>query len=159
MSAKKKQGGAAKAKEPPPIAVNRRARFDYEIIEKFEAGIVLQGSEVKTLRTGQVTLEEAFARLRDDELFLVNCHIPEYQPGTFTSHEPLRRRKLLLHRRELRRIKAQLEQKGLTLVPTRLYWGPRGHAKVQIAVARGKKKQDKRQTLRKRDDQRLMQGM
>lgn len=161
LSAKKKGSGGGKAGKkagPPPIAVNRKARFDYEILDTFEAGVVLRGTEVKSLRSGKISLEESFARLRGTAVFLFNCHIPEYTPASWANHDPVRKRKLLLHRREIQRIEAHLAQQGLTLIPTRMYWSSRGHAKVELGVARGRKKQDKRQELRKRDDKRLMTG-
>jgi SsrA-binding protein len=137
-----------------PVADNRKARFHYEVLSTFEAGIALKGTEVKMLRQGQITLDEAFARVLDDELWLLGANIPVYSHGNTQNHEPKRQRKLLLHRREIRRLKAESQQKGLTLVPLRVYFGDRGFAKVTVGVCRGKKTHDKRATLRERDARR-----
>lgn len=136
-----------------PIATNRKALHDYEILHRFEAGIVLSGTEVKAIRAGKINLTDAYAMFpskTNDELFLLNLHIGHYEFGNRENHEPLRPRKLILHKQELHRLRKQLEQKGLTLVPTKLYFsGP--YIKVEIGVARGKKLYDKRQALRERD--------
>lgn len=138
------------------VAMNRKARFEYEILDTFEAGIVLVGTEVKTLRTGKASIEEAYARVKDSEVFLVGAHIDEYVHGNRQNHEPRRLRKLLLHKREIRRIRQALEQKGLTLIPLQLFFSPRGHAKLQLGVCRGKKVRDKRESLKKKSAQREM---
>ncbi len=138
------------------IAVNRRARFEYEILESVVAGMVLVGTEVKSLRDGKITLDEAFVRIQEDEMFLVKAHIPEYVHGNVNNHEPRRRRKLLMHRREIRRMKGELGQQGLTLVPLHLFWSEKGIAKLEVGLARGKKTRDKRQSIRARDDERAM---
>lgn len=138
------------------ICRNRKAGFRFEFIEKFECGIVLVGTEVKSLRTGQVSLEEAYARLENGEVWLIGCHIGPYSHGTTRAHESLRRRKLLLHAREIRKLKPQVEQRGLTLVPVRMYFNDRGIAKITIALARGKSLSDKRQTLKTKQDKREM---
>ncbi len=133
---------------------NKRAFFEYHILEKHEAGIALRGTEVKSIREGNVNLAESFARVMEGELFLVNCHIPEYRAGGWTNHDPRRPRKLLLHRRELDRLVGKIELKGLTLVPLRLYFNARGYAKVEIGVAKGKKLHDKRSAVKERESER-----
>ncbi|HEX7021315.1 MAG TPA: SsrA-binding protein SmpB [Trueperaceae bacterium] len=135
---------------------NRRASHDYELLETFEAGIVLTGSEIKSLRQGGATLGEAFARVRDGEVWLEGMHIPPYAEASYNNHEPLRSRKLLLNRREIEEIRKGLERQGLTLVPTKLYYKD-GWAKVQVALARGKKLYDKRRDQAKKDAQRQME--
>jgi SsrA-binding protein len=132
------------------VADNRRARFNYEIGETFEAGIALTGSEVKSLRQGRATIAESYADTRDGELWLVNANIPEYlQAGRF-NHAPKRPRKLLLHRRQIDRLAGGVEREGMTIVPLKLYFNERGRAKVELALARGKKLHDKRETEKKR---------
>ncbi len=135
---------------------NRRASFDYELLERFEAGIALTGSEIKSLRKGGVTLGEAFARVRGGEVFLEGMHIPPYQEASYNNHEPLRSRKLLLKKSEIAEITKGLERKGLTLVPTRLYFKG-GWVKLEVALGRGKKRYDKRQDQAKRDAERQME--
>ena len=132
------------------IAQNRKARHDYAIEEVYEAGMVLVGTEVKSLRKGQASLVDSFATVRDGELWLENLHIPEYTEGTWTNHEPRRRRKLLLHRSEIAKLIGKTKESGLTLVPLQLYFKD-GKVKVEIALARGKRAYDKRQTLAARD--------
>jgi SsrA-binding protein len=135
------------------VASNRYASYRYNLIERIECGIVLEGTEVKSLRGGSAQLKDGFATIRDGELWLRNVHIPPYAPASRENHEPERERKLLLHRREIDRLSARVAERGLTLVPTRIYFsGPR--AKVEIALARGKDVHDKRDTLRRRDAQR-----
>ncbi|HYV98242.1 MAG TPA: SsrA-binding protein SmpB [Gemmatimonadaceae bacterium] len=133
-----------------PIARNKRARHDYEILETWEAGLVLQGTEVKSLRDGQASLNDAFGIVREGELFLVNLHIAPYSHGGNYNHEPTRTRKLLMHRREIRRLIGSVERKGLTLVPLDLYFRE-GKAKVRIALGRGKQAHDKRADIKQRD--------
>lgn len=135
---------------------NRRASFDYELLDRFEAGITLTGSEIKSLRAGGVTLGEAFARVKNGEVFLEGMHIPPYKDASYNNHEPLRSRKLLLNKREIAEISRGLERKGLTLVPTRLYFKG-GWVKLEVALGRGKKRYDKRQDEAKRDAQRQME--
>ena len=135
---------------------NRRASFDYELLDRFEAGITLTGSEIKSLRAGGVTLGEAFARVKNGEIFLEGMHIPPYKDASYNNHEPLRSRKLLLNKREIAEISKGLERKGLTLVPTRLYFKG-GWVKLEVALGRGKKRYDKRQDEAKRDAQRQME--
>jgi len=137
------------------IAENRKARFNYELSEFTEAGIVLTGTEVKSLRNGKVSLGEAYCTVEGGELWLVNSHIPEYRHGNLFNHEPRRRRKLLLHKGELRRLYGKLKERGLTLVPTRMYFKG-GMVKVEIALARGRKKHDKREVIKERDVRRDM---
>jgi SsrA-binding protein len=134
------------------VADNRRARFDFEIGETFEAGLVLTGTEVKSLRTGKATIGESYASLgKDGEVFLVNANIPEYLQANRFNHEPKRARKLLLHAREISKVRKALEREGMTLVPLKIYFNERGRAKIEIAVARGKKLHDKRETEKQRD--------
>ena len=131
-------------------AENRKARFNYEIGETFEAGIVLTGSEVKSLRAGKATIAESYADARGGELWLVNANIPEYLQASRFNHLPKRPRKLLLHQREIDKLSGAVEREGMTIVPLKLYFNARGRAKVEIALGRGKKLHDKRETLKKR---------
>jgi SsrA-binding protein len=135
------------------IAVNRRARHDYAISDTYEAGMVLTGTEVKSLRAGRANLTDAYAEVRDGEVWLVNLHIPEYDQGTWTNHEPRRPRKLLLHAHEISRLIGKTKQSGLTLVPMQLYFKD-GKAKVEIGLGKGKKAYDKRQDLAAREAKR-----
>ncbi len=137
------------------IAENRRARYDYELLERFEAGIVLTGTEVKSLREGRVTLAQAYADLRGQEVFLIGAEISEYGQGNVANHEPTRERKLLLRRGEIDSLLGKVREKGLTLVPTRMYFKD-GKVKVEIALARGKDKGDKRRTIADREAKRQM---
>lgn len=146
---------AEKSEEKKFVARNKKATFKYEIIEKVEAGIVLVGSEVKSLREARIALSDSYAKFRDDELYLVNCHISPYEMAGRAGHEPTRPRKLLLKKRELRKLQARMEEKGLTLVPLSVYF-VRGLAKVELGVGRGKQFHDKRETLKKRDAEREM---
>ena len=150
---KKKQNKEHTGRKFSPSISNKKARFQYRLIEKLEAGIVLRGTEVKSLRNGKASLEEAFCRIRNGELFMEGCHISLYEQGNVMNHEPLRSRKLLVHRRELKKIEARLNQKGLTMVPLRIYFS-RGRAKVEIALAEGKTHSDKREKIRKRETDR-----
>jgi SsrA-binding protein len=135
------------------VAQNRKARHDYHIEDVLEAGLVLTGTEVKSLRAGRASLVDGFAVLKDGEAWLQNVHIPEYDPGTWTNHEPRRPRKLLLHRQEISKLVGKTKETGLTLVPLSLYFKD-GKAKVEIALARGKKTYDKRQALAERQARR-----
>ena len=132
------------------IAENRKAFHDYHILETFEAGIVLVGTEVKAIREGSANLRDSFARLEDGEVWLYNVHINPYSHRGYADHEPTRRRKLLLHRQEIRKLIGKTVEKGLTLVPTRLYFKS-GHVKVALALARGKQAHDKRETIKRRE--------
>jgi SsrA-binding protein len=150
----------AKAKKrkaaPGDIATNRQASYRYDLLDRLEAGIVLEGTEVKALRGGQAQIKDGYADIRDGELWLHNVHIPPYGPAARDNHEPERPRKLLVHRREIERLVGRIQERGLTLVPTRIYFsGPR--AKVEIALARGKDRFDKRESIRTRETQRDME--
>jgi SsrA-binding protein len=138
---------------PGDIATNRQAAYRYNLLERIECGVMLTGTEVKSLRQGTATIKDGYADVRDGELWLHNVHIPPYEPAARENHEPERDRKLLVHRRELERLIGKTKERGLTIVPTRIYFkGP--HAKVEIALARGKDVRDKRETIRARDTQR-----
>jgi SsrA-binding protein len=137
------------------IARNKRARHDYQIIDTWEAGIVLTGTEVKSLREGKANLTDSYGILNDGELFLLNLHIPPYEQGNRFNHEPTRTRKLLMHRKEIRKLIGAVERQGLTLVPLEMYF-KRGVAKVTVALGKGKKLHDKRADEKKREDQRDM---
>jgi SsrA-binding protein len=138
---------------PGDVATNRQAAFRYHLLERLEAGIELQGSEVKSLRDGAVQLKDAYAEVRDGEVWLQRMHIAPYKPAARENHDPERPRKLLLHRREIERLVGKTAERGLTIVPTRVYFkGPR--AKVEIALARGKEQRDKRRTIKERDQRR-----
>lgn len=130
-----------------PIAENRKARHDYFIDEVIEAGLVLAGTEVKSLRAGRVNLRDSFARFEHGELFLFNCHIAPYEFGNRYNHDPYRSRKLLVHRKQLKELATRVKQDGMTLIPLRMYFDVHGRAKLALAVARGKKSYDKRQTI------------
>ena len=132
------------------VADNRKARFNYEIGETFEAGIALTGTEVKSLRQGRATIGESYADTRGGELWLVNSNIPEYLQGGRFNHAPKRPRKLLLHKRQIHKLAGAVDREGMTLVPLKLFFNERGRAKVELAIARGKKLHDKRETERKR---------
>jgi SsrA-binding protein len=146
-------GNGARIKD---VAVNRRALHDYEILERIEAGIALTGSEIKSVREGKVSLQEAYARPERGELWLSGAHIAEYSPAARFGHDPRRPRRLLLHRSQIAELAEQTEQRGLTLIPLRLYL-KNGLAKVEIAVARGRRQYDKRQAIAKREAERDMQ--
>ena len=137
------------------IAQNRKARWDYEVIEAFEAGVVLLGTEVKALRAGKANIGESYARVDGGEVFLYNAHISQYECGNRNNHEPERTRKLLLHRHQIDKLVGSTEQKGLTLVPTKLYFKG-GKAKVEIAIARGKRQFDKRRAIALKDAERAI---
>lgn len=132
------------------VADNRKARFDYHILEEFEAGLVLLGTEIKAIREGKVNLRESYCRLEDGEAYLVGANIGQYSHSGSAAHDPLRRRKLLLHRQELSKLLGRTTTRGLTIVPVRLYF-KNGRAKVTVALARGKRMYDKRETIRKRE--------
>lgn len=136
------------------VATNRRARHDYHILESYEAGIVLTGTEVKSIRGGRINLKDSFARVEGGEVFLYNMHISPYSHGNRWNHDPTRTRKLLLHKAEIRRLIGRVQQQGLTLVPLRVYFNERGKAKVELALAQGKKKWDKRRDIAKREVER-----
>jgi SsrA-binding protein len=138
------------------VAVNRRAGFDYEFLERYEAGMALTGSEIKSIRDGRVNLRDAFAQVRNGELWLNNLHIAEYPAANQFNHEPTRPRKLLLHKDEIAHLAGALEQRGLTLIATRLYLKD-GRAKIELAVGRGKKSYDKRESIARREADRAIQ--
>jgi SsrA-binding protein len=138
------------------IATNRQASYRYHLLEKWEAGLVLQGTEVKALRDGKATIKDGYAMVRDGEVWLFNVHIPPYGPAARENHEPERARKVLMHKREIERLIGKTREKGLTLVPTRIYFSG-GRAKVEIALARGKDVGDKRQTIKEREMKREME--
>ncbi len=133
---------------------NKKASFEYFLLEVFSAGILLTGTEIKSIRAGKVSLKESYCAFQNQELFVRNMHIAAYDYGTYNNHEPTRERKLLLQARELRKLKTKLEEKGFTLVPTRLFINEKGLAKLEIALAKGKKLYDKRDTIKKKDQQR-----
>lgn len=135
------------------VTQNRRARFEYEVLDTLECGIVLVGSEVKSIRGGKTSIEEAYGRVKDDELWLVGCDIPEYPQASLLNHEPKRARKLLLHRREIRKFADRAKEQGLTLIPLKMYFS-KGRIKVLMGLCRGKKKHDKREAIKKREGQR-----
>jgi SsrA-binding protein len=132
------------------VAQNRAASYNYNLLERYEAGLVLAGTEVKSLREGKASLREAYAEARAGELWLINCHIPEYMPGGMRNHDPLRPRKLLLNRREINKLVATIQQKGLTLIPIKLYFRD-GMAKCELSVAKGKKVWDRREAEREKE--------
>jgi SsrA-binding protein len=154
MPARKPEDGKEERRES--IAKNRRARFDYTILDKWEAGIVLTGSEVKSLRDGKANITDAYAILKDGEVYLLNLHVSPYEKASFFNHEPTRTRKLLLHKKEIKKMIGSVERQGLTLIPLELYF-KRGRAKVAIALGKGKQMHDKRQDLKRKDDERDMQ--
>lgn len=133
------------------VADNRKARFHYAIEDTLEAGIVLKGSEVKSLRGGRANIQESYAGVKEEELYLVNAYIPEYTEANRMNHEPRRMRKLLIRKPELRKLAAAIQRQGMTLVPLKMYFNEKGKAKVELGVARGKKLHDKRETEKKRD--------
>ena len=140
------------------VATNRQASFRYNLLERFECGIVLFGTEVKSLREGKAQIKDAYASIRDGEVWLYGLYIPPYGPAARDNHDPERPRKLLLHRREIERLAIRTHERGLTLVPTRIYFaGPRSTAKVEIALAKGKDLYDKRQSIKSRDTAREVQ--
>lgn len=157
----KKDGGKKAGADSNSIAKNRQAFFHYEVLQKLECGLVLSGTEVKSLRDGHVAFADAFASVQNDELYLYNLNISEYRMGNQFNHLATRKRKLLAHRREIRKLKAAVEQRGLTLVPLGMHWS-RGLAKVELGLVRGKQVHDKRDVIKKReqqrDAQRVMRG-
>ncbi|MCU0257646.1 MAG: SsrA-binding protein SmpB [Solirubrobacteraceae bacterium] len=148
--------GQKKKVAPGDVATNRQARHRYELLDKLECGVVLQGTEVKALRQGSAQIKDAYAQVRDGELWLHNCHIPPYGPAARENHEPERPRKLLAHRREIERLAAKQHERGLTIVPTRIYFSG-SRAKVEIALAKGKDRFDKREAIKERETKRDMQ--
>ena len=158
MATKKKNQKKGSAKSTMrPIAENRKARHKFDVLETLECGLMLMGSEVKSLRSGKVSLNEAYGRVRDGEVWLVGCDIPEYPQATLWNHEPKRPRKLLLHKRQVRKFADQAHEKGLTLVPLQIYFNERGVAKLLMGLCRGRKMHDKREILKKADAKRDLQ--
>ena len=137
-----------------PAVVNKKAYRNYELVERFEAGLSLLGSEVKSLRAGQADLDGSYARMENEQCWLIGAKIAQYQQAGMANHEPMRKRKLLLHKLELRRIRIKLEQRGFTFVPLRIYFNQRGLAKIELALARGKRQYDKRKTITERTQKR-----
>ena len=133
------------------VAENRKARFSYEVVETYEAGLALTGTEVKSLRLGQANIQESYASVEGGEIWLINSYLPEYLQGNRFNHEPRRRRKLLLNKKEMAKLAQAVEREGMTMVPLKIYFNDRGHAKLLLAIARGKKLHDKRETEKKRD--------
>jgi SsrA-binding protein len=152
--AERKQAGKAKEAEHRLVSENRKARFRFEILETLECGIQLTGSEVKSLRDGKLSLDEAYARVKENEVWLVGADIAEYPQATLWNHAPKRPRKLLLKREERQKFANKAHEKGLTLVPLKIYFNARGLAKVQLGLCRGKKLHDKRETMKKADSKR-----
>ncbi len=140
------------------VATNKKASFNYELLEKFEAGISLRGTEVKSIRQGKVSLKESYAEIKEGEAFLVNCHISPYAYASWFNHDPTRERKLLLHRREIKRLTGKIQEKGLTLVPTKVFFNDKGKVKVEIALAKGKRAYQKREAIRERDRDRELRA-
>ena len=144
----------ARKKEEPErrvVADNRKARFSYAIDSTIEAGLMLMGSEVKALRSGKATIAESYAQAKDGEIFLINAYIPEYTMANRFNHEPRRPRKILVHKGEAKRLAQAVQREGMTLIPLRVYFNPRGIAKIELGIAKGKKLHDKRETEKKRD--------
>lgn len=138
------------------VATNKKAYHDYHIEETYEAGMMLQGTEVKSLREGKANLKDSFARIEKDEIFLLNCHISPYSHGNIANHDPLRTRKLLLHKREIQRLIGKIQQKGYALIPLKIYF-KNEKAKVELGLAKGKKAYDKREDIKKREADREME--
>ncbi len=140
------------------IAKNKKAFFNYEILGSYEAGISLQGSEVKSIREGKVSLKESYAEIKGGEVFLVNCHISPYEAANRFNHEPTRERKLLLHRQEIKRLTGKIKEKGLTLIPTKVMINDKGKVKVEVSLARGKRIYQKREAIKEKDQKREMRA-
>ncbi len=140
------------------IATNKKAKFNYEILERIEAGISLLGSEVKSVREGGISLKESHAEIKGGEVFLINCNISPYEAASRFNHEPKRDRKLLLHRREIKRLTGKIREKGLTLVPTKVFFNDKGKVKVEVSLAKGKRTYKKREVIRERDRDRELRA-
>ena len=137
--------------------INRKAKHDYFIEDTYEAGIVLKGTEVKSIRNGQANLKDSYCIIRNNEIFILNMHIAEYSHGNLFNHDPFRTRKLLLHKKEILKMQLKIKQEGFTLIPTKLYFNEKGKVKVEIALAKGKKLYDKRETIKQREQKRELQ--
>jgi SsrA-binding protein len=140
------------------VAKNKKAYYNYEIVESFEAGISLVGSEVKSIREGRISLKESYAEIKASEIFLVNCHVSPYAAANIFNHDPLRERKLLLHRREIKRLTGKVVEKGLTLIPTKVLINDRGKVKIEISLAKGKRAYQKKEAIKERDRQRELRA-
>ena len=152
---KKPSAGSGDEKPRKVISDNRRARHEYEILETFEAGIELSGTEVKSLRQGKANLQDSFARVEENELWLYNCHISPYDHGNRFNHDPIRKRRLLMHHKQILKLKSRMQEKGLTLIPLKLFF--KGNwAKIDLALSRGKQLYDKRDSIKQRDSQRQL---
>jgi len=136
------------------VAVNKHVSHDFQILETLEAGLALRGSEVKAVREGRISLKESFAEIKNGEVFLVKCHISPYEASNIFNHDPLRERKMLLHRREIRRLTGKIQERGLTLVPTKVVINDKGRIKLEMALVRGKRAYEKREAIKKRDTDR-----
>ena len=141
------------------VATNKPAFFNYDIIETFEAGITLQGSEVKSIRDGRISLKESYGEVRNGEVFLVNCNISPYEAANIFNHEPKRMRKLLLHHQEIKRLTGKIREKGLTLVPTKIVVNEKGRIKLEVSLAKGKKAYEKKETIKERDRNRELRAV
>lgn len=140
------------------IATNKKALFNYERLESYEAGIVLLGSEVKSIREGRISLKESYAEFKDGEIYLIHCHVSPYKAANIFNHDPLREKKLLLHKREIKRLVGKIKEKGLTLIPTKVLINDKGKVKVEISLAKGKRAYQKREAIRERDRDREMKA-
>jgi SsrA-binding protein len=147
-----------KKKQARIIAKNKKAYFNYEILESFEAGVSLVGSEVKSIREGRISLKESYAEIKSGEIFLVSCHISPYEAANIFNHDPTRHRKLLLHRREIKRLTGKVIEKGFTLIPTKVLINDRGKIKVEISLAKGKRTYQKKEAIKERDREREMRA-
>ena len=139
------------------IVTNKKAAYDYFILSKYEAGIVLQGSEIKSIRNHAVNLKDSYVVIKNQEVFILNIHIAEYSHGNLFNHDPFRTRKLLLHKKEILKMQLKIKQEGFTLIPTKLYFNEKGKVKVEIALAKGKKLYDKREAIKQREQKRELQ--
>jgi len=138
------------------VSVNKKAYFNFEILESLEAGIALEGSEVKSIRAGRISLKDSYAEIKNGEVFLVQCHISPYEAANRFNHDPLRPRKLLLHRREIKRLTGKIQEKGLTLIPTKVLLNDKGRIKVELSLAKGKRLYEKKEAIKERDREREM---
>ncbi len=156
MSGAPERGGRSKKVEKRVVAVNRKARFEFEILDKVEAGLELRGTEVKSLRGGKASLDEAYVGIIEGEAFVVGMHIPEYEKGGYANHEPRRRRKLLLHADEIEKLHRKVSERGFTIIPLSLYFNERGIAKIEVALARGRRLHDKRDAIAEREGRKVI---
>lgn len=140
------------------IAKNKKANYNYEILERMEAGISLLGTEVKSIRDGKISIKESYAEIKEGEVFLINCNISPYEPASRFNHDPRRERKLLLHRREIKRLIGKIQEKGLTLVPTMVFFNDKGKVKVEVSLGKGKRAYEKREAIRERDRKRELRA-